>query len=259
MPSYRFFNPAPVFFDLPGLKPAANGFLYFYAPGTTTPKGTWSDSELTIANTNPVPLDSSGRANVNIWLDGGYSVVLKAADGTGIWTADIDAGAGAGAVIPALLTGRFLTNDGSNLIWADVLQVPDPTGSANRVLGTDGSNLIWVAMPTVPDLPVENFANRVKIGTLLIQWGASQAPATGQRQTSVAVPFPFAFSAAPYHVDITVTSTALVSSGVLAVDAVPTKDANGCSVQFDTNDFGNNASRFTNPVPFTWIAYGPTT
>ncbi|MEB1529899.1 gp53-like domain-containing protein [Xanthomonas sp. WHRI 7945] len=257
--SFRFYNPAPVFMDLLGLAPLAGGSLQFFAIGTTTPKGTWSDSELMVANPNPVPLDSSGRANVNIWGDGAYTVRATAADGTSVWTRDVDSGAGAGATIPALLTGKFLTNDGSNLIWADVLQVPDPTGSANKILGTDGSNLIWQAAPTIPDLPVENHANRVKIGTLLIQWGASQAPATGQRQTGVAVPFPFAFSGAPYHVDITVTSTALVSSGVLAVDAVPTKDANGCSVQFDTNDFGNNASRFVNPVPFTWVAYGPTT
>ena len=52
-----------VFLDANG-KPLAGGSVYFYIPGTTTPKTTWTNSAQTIQNTNPVVLDSAGRAIV---------------------------------------------------------------------------------------------------------------------------------------------------------------------------------------------------
>lgn len=43
-------------------KPYAGGYVYFYVPGTTTPKDTYQDENGTILNTNPVILDAAGRA-----------------------------------------------------------------------------------------------------------------------------------------------------------------------------------------------------
>lgn len=56
--------------------PLAFGKLYFYQAGTLIPKTTYSNAALTVANTNPVVLDATGRANV--WLiDGeGYDLVV---------------------------------------------------------------------------------------------------------------------------------------------------------------------------------------
>lgn len=51
--------------------PLAGGKVYTYSPGTTTAKATYSTSTGT-ANTNPVILDSAGRAS--IWLDGIYKI-----------------------------------------------------------------------------------------------------------------------------------------------------------------------------------------
>lgn len=257
--SQRFYNPAPVFADLLGLEPLAGGSLQFYDQGTTTPKGTWSDSDLTVANQNPVPLDSSGRANTNIWLDGGYTVVLRAADGTSVWTRDVDDGAAGGATIPTLQNGQFLTNDGSNLQWGEVLQVPDPTGSSGKVLGNDGANLIWEEKPAAPVLPVQNFSNRVKIGTYLRQWGSSSAPASGSRQTAVSVTFPVPFSSAPTFVGVMPTNVTHAAGGQIGVPAVTAKSATGFSVQFDTDDFGQTNANFSGPIPFDWAAEGPTT
>lgn len=257
--SQRFYNPAPVFADLLGLEPLAGGSLQFYDKGTTTPKGTWSDSDLTVANQNPVPLDSSGRANTNIWLDGAYTVVLRAADGTSVWTRDVDDGAAGGAAIPALQNGQFLTNDGSNLLWGLVLQVPDPTGSSGKVLGTDGANLIWEAKPEAPVLPVQNFSNRVKIGTLLIQWGSASAPASGSRQTAASVTFANAFSGEPYMVSIMPRNVTHAAGGQIGVPAVTAKSASGFSAQFDTDDFGQTNANFIAAEPFDWVAFGPTT
>jgi hypothetical protein len=41
--------------------------LFFYETGTTTLKTTYSDEDLTVANTNPIVLNSAGRPNVDVW------------------------------------------------------------------------------------------------------------------------------------------------------------------------------------------------
>lgn len=252
----RFYNPAPVFADLLGLEPLAGGSLQFYDKGTTTPKGTWSDSDLTVANQNPVPLDSSGRANTNIWLDGAYTVVLRAADGTSVWTRDVDDGAAGGATIPALQNGQFLTNDGSNLLWQQVLQVPDPSGSSGKILGTDGANFIWEAKPEIPDLPVENFSGAIKIGTAMIQWGTSTIAASGQTVAAGNVNFARSFSAAPVVTAQSNTSAA-TAEGQIPVFAITSTSSTGFSVQVHTDDYGRNGSRISSAVPYSWIAVGP--
>src|SRR6266851_2367396 len=66
----------------------AGGQLFFYASGTSTPQNTFSDSGLTVANPNPVILDSAGRAG-NIFLGANaYKVVLQDTNNNQIWTAD---------------------------------------------------------------------------------------------------------------------------------------------------------------------------
>ena len=75
--SYRFLDPNPVLFDTDGITPCANGSLQFYDIGTTTPKNTFNTSALSVANTNPITLNASGRSPVEIWLGGNYTVVLK--------------------------------------------------------------------------------------------------------------------------------------------------------------------------------------
>jgi hypothetical protein len=54
------------FFDDNG-DPLANGKLYTYAAGTTTPKATYTTAAATVANANPIVLDSAGRA-VAFWM-----------------------------------------------------------------------------------------------------------------------------------------------------------------------------------------------
>lgn len=69
------------------LKPAVGYKLYTYLSGTTTNKTTWSDSGLTAANTNPVVLDARGEASVFLGT-GAYTMTLKSATGSAIWTRD---------------------------------------------------------------------------------------------------------------------------------------------------------------------------
>lgn len=63
--------------------PLVGGKVYFYAPGTETPKATYQDQALTIANTNPVVLDARGQAI--IWGSGTYRQVVVDAFGVQIW------------------------------------------------------------------------------------------------------------------------------------------------------------------------------
>jgi hypothetical protein len=74
------------FVDLNGV-PLAGGFLYSYTAGTATPQSTYTDEIGNTPNTNPVVLDSAGRADV--WLgSGAYKFVLKDSNGATLWSVD---------------------------------------------------------------------------------------------------------------------------------------------------------------------------
>lgn len=123
--------PKAQFFDALGA-PLAGGRLYTYAPGAPgTPKATYTDDTGGTPNTNPVVLDSSGRAN--IWLDGAYYMELwtgvKTSPGsTLVWTQDNVSGNLFGAIDTGAITCTSLTSSGAitgnDLItkgpWVDV-------------------------------------------------------------------------------------------------------------------------------------------
>lgn len=69
----QFFN------DNNGL-PLSAGCVYFYIPGTTSPKATYQNAAQTVANTNPVQLDAAGRAI--IYGTGTYRQIVRASNGT---------------------------------------------------------------------------------------------------------------------------------------------------------------------------------
>lgn len=83
----RFVLPIQSVFDGNGA-PLAGAKLYFYESGTSTPLDTYSDADLTTANTNPVVADSAGRFGDIFLQPEPYKVVLKDASDVTIWTAD---------------------------------------------------------------------------------------------------------------------------------------------------------------------------
>lgn len=60
------------FFDNTGL-PLNGGLIYTYQAGSTTPLATYTDINGTIANSNPIVLDSSGRLPNEVWLTYGFN------------------------------------------------------------------------------------------------------------------------------------------------------------------------------------------
>lgn len=77
------------FFDNTGL-PLNGGLIYTYQAGSSTPLATYTDVNGTVANANPIVLDSSGRLSSEVWLTYGYNYkfVLKTSAGTTIGTYD---------------------------------------------------------------------------------------------------------------------------------------------------------------------------
>jgi hypothetical protein len=63
-------------------EPIPGGMIYTYVAGTTTPKATYTDSSGAVPLSNPVILDSAGRAT--LWGQGTYKFIVKDADGVQI-------------------------------------------------------------------------------------------------------------------------------------------------------------------------------
>lgn len=77
------------FFDNNGV-PLTGGLLYTYAAGSSTPLSSFTDSAGTIANTNPIVLNTAGRTPSSVWLTYGsaYKMVLTDNANVQIWSID---------------------------------------------------------------------------------------------------------------------------------------------------------------------------
>lgn len=126
----------------------AGAKLEFYQTGTSTPKNTYSDSDLTTANANPVVADADGQFP-NIFLETGeYKVVLKTSAGATLWTADpvgdsldnvtitgtfaID-----GALTPSQITANQNNYDPPGLASATTLRLS--TDASREITGLSGT------------------------------------------------------------------------------------------------------------------------
>ena len=117
------------FFDNNG-KILSGGNLYIYSAGTTTPLTTYTSSAGTIANSNPIVLDSAGRVPNEIWINTTSTAkfVLYTSTGSLIGTWDN---------IPSYAAALNLT--GTNNAVAYFNSVGTFTSSSNMTF--DGSNL----------------------------------------------------------------------------------------------------------------------
>jgi hypothetical protein len=69
------------------VKPSDGAKLYFYEAGTTTLKTVYTDAGETVASSNPVIADASGRF-APVFVSGAYKAVLKDKNDVTIWTED---------------------------------------------------------------------------------------------------------------------------------------------------------------------------
>jgi hypothetical protein len=125
--------------------PLAGGSVYFYTPSTTTPKDTFQDALQTIPNSNPVILDSAGRAI--ILGSGSYRQVVYDANGNLIWDQTTSE-----AVVGSTSFGGTSTGSANAQVVA-----------AGTFSGADGSTINFTA----------GFTNT---GSMTIQVGAGGAP-----------------------------------------------------------------------------------
>lgn len=165
------------FFDQNGV-PLAGGSVEFYIPGTTTPKDTWQNSGQSILNSNPVTLDSSGRAI--IYGSGSYRQIVKDSTGNLIWDQETSepnsgsvsfGGTSSGTSNAQTLTAaQFSFIDGQIISFIAGLS---NTGATTMSIG--GSTPIPVVKNSVSG-PVALVANDIVAGnSYFIQYSASLA------------------------------------------------------------------------------------
>lgn len=87
MAATGFLSPQQQLFDQNG-DPLAGGLIYTYIAGTDTPLDTWQDSDLSIANTNPIICDSAGRYVIFVSPTPALKVIVTDAAGVTITTQD---------------------------------------------------------------------------------------------------------------------------------------------------------------------------
>jgi hypothetical protein len=111
------------FFTNDGI-PLSGGLLFTYAAGTTTPATTYTTSAGTIANSNPIVLNSAGRLDNEIWLTQPnlYKFELKTSTNVLIGTYDD---------IPGIIT--------ADAIFADLANTTDVT-KGDALIGFRQSN-----------------------------------------------------------------------------------------------------------------------
>jgi hypothetical protein len=107
------------FFDNTGL-PLNGGLIYTYQAGSSTALATYTDINGTVANANPIVLDSSGRVSTEIWLTYGYyyKFVVKTSAGVTLGTYDnlygiIGVQASVGTTIPTGMISLWYGSIGS--------------------------------------------------------------------------------------------------------------------------------------------------
>lgn len=120
-------NGEQVFLSNAGV-PLAGGSVFFYVPGTTTPKNTWQDSSQISLNTNPVILDSAGRAI--IFGQGSYrqqvydslsnliwDQLTSSADQGGIYSGTTSTGTAANQILATTTPSGFALTAGNQLTF----------------------------------------------------------------------------------------------------------------------------------------------
>jgi hypothetical protein len=251
----------------------AGGKLKFFTAGTSTPKHVYGEKALTTDNGTEIMLDASGRPEWAIWGSGQYDVEIYDADDEQVGEdLMVEVSGGEATALPALVTDKFLTNDGDVMSWAAIKQLPSMTDHSGDYLSTDGTTATWVAgpeTPTVPDLPitVTTGTNGGVVfgatGSDFVQqlWGSDSVAGGGGLSVADSVTFSTAFKTAP-KVFVQCTGTPGTTSGDVHLRCSVTPSTTGFSVTFSTKTGGTSAdssgtdSKISGTVNYSWLAVG---
>jgi hypothetical protein len=275
MSAFRLFTRLNDFRGLTG-QLLVDGYLKFYQARGTTEADVFGEEELSTNNGSTIQLDSSGRPNVDIWgnVANAYKVEVYAADDSLQGSADdLKVPGGAGATIPALEDGLFLTNDGAVLLWGAIRQLPDPAGQNGKILGVVGNEWVPITKPAdgaagTSDISVGT--NSLELGdgdatNYFEQSGSHTMAAPGAKFGSDSVSFPVAFAATP-KVLVQPKGACPTSGGNVYPHAwVTAVSTTGFTVLFSTLTGGTSAdgsatsSNITGAVDYDWLAIGTKT
>jgi hypothetical protein len=107
------------FFDNSG-NILSGGLIYQYQAGSSTPLATYTTNAGTIANSNPIILNSAGRCDNEIWMQTGYSykLILQTSTGVTLQTLDnlypiLQSSSGTAATVPTGLIAIWSGATGS--------------------------------------------------------------------------------------------------------------------------------------------------
>ncbi len=262
MAAFRLYSKLHTFYGQDG-QLLAFGKLKFYEAASAIPKDVYGGPTLSPNNGPEIDLDASGRPDLDIWGEGSYFAELYDSDDVKQGEADhIQIPGGAALDIPIPNEGEFITGDGSQFLVAEIRQVPDPTGSANKVLGTDGTVLQWVAQPEIPQPEIVIDSSSFRAGTsssttkYIIQEGSDTAPSSNYVITDKIVTFPKEF-ASPPRVFLEVTQGAVTLGGYLTDHSVTDKTTTGFTAHFNS-DHGTatGSADIAAPISFDWVAFG---
>lgn len=123
--------------------PLSGGLIYTYTAGTLTPLATYTDSTLGTPLSNPVVLDSAGRAT--IWLSGLYKIIVKDSLGNTISTTDNISATGSGGDMtkavydPAGVNQQLVSLSTSQTLSNKTINQPNIVGATNGGNAAAGS------------------------------------------------------------------------------------------------------------------------
>ena len=188
--------PFLTFFDANG-NPLSGGKIYTYTAGTTTPKATFTTEDGDIQNTNPIILDSAGRAT--IFIQGSYRIDIF--DANDILIRSVD-NITSFATLEGSSAAFFQKFSGNGTTTAFTLSSP---------LGTDSAAIsVFISRPVQSYVTNGDFTSDV-IWTKGAGWtiGSGVATATGAISTAISQTAPVALVAGrAYRVTYTITRSA---------------------------------------------------
>lgn len=216
--------PSPKFVGLDGTgAPLSGGKLYTYAAGTTTPLSTYQDANLGVANTNPVILDSAGRAVVFLTANT-YKFTLTDVNDQLVWTVD---GVASTGLSQSIVGVGGIVHEFGGLEMSPVTSTSYPTGTDYTSCHADTSwwsldSALLIGSFGLRGMIVAPGGDTVTVAIVNLSDGSpntpiatiSSASTTGETVISTAIPFAAAGTAKIYAIKAKVSAGSGFSWGL---------------------------------------------